>query len=166
MANNNWETPQKYIESARVVMGSIDIDPASNDNAQKTVKAATFFTEENSGLEQDWIGNVWLNPPFGRGLARPFMSRLVQQLNDAHTEQAIVLTNNVPDTTWWSETIGKQCTMLCLPDHRISFIDPETGKRERGNDRNQLITYIGSNQAAFVAEFSQYGLCVVPWRVD
>ena len=31
-------TPEKYIESARLVMGSIDIDPASNEYANKTVR--------------------------------------------------------------------------------------------------------------------------------
>lgn len=37
-------TPQKYIESARRVMGSINLDPASNEVAQKTIKADIFYT--------------------------------------------------------------------------------------------------------------------------
>lgn len=38
-------TPRQYIESARTVMGSIDLDPASNEIAQMTVKAELWLTD-------------------------------------------------------------------------------------------------------------------------
>ena len=164
LANNEWGTPPKYIESARNVMGSIDTDPASNPKAQLTVKADEFYTEENSGLDRKWWGNIWLNPPYGRGLAKPFLRDLVLYYKSGFVGQAIVLTNGVHDRTWWNETIGKECSALCLPDHRIAFINPDTGKPVRGNNNNQLFTYLGDNPDAFCEEFNQYGLCVIPQR--
>jgi len=165
MANNEWGTPPHYIESARKVMGSIDTDPASNEQAQLTVQAKTYYTQKRSGLEKLWHGNVWLNPPYGYGLAKPFCRDLAENYRIGFTTQAIVLTNNVPDTIWWKTYIGEHCTALCLPDHRIGFINPETGMQQRGNDRNQLFAYLGDNVDAFIAEFSQYGLCSVPVRL-
>lgn len=164
MANNEWGTPSNYIESARKVMGSIDVDPASNDTAQEVVCAQYYYTKQNSGLDVYWGGRVWLNPPYGRGEAEPFVLKLVSQYRQRITTQAIILTNNVSDTIWWSSTIGKVCTAICQLDHRIAFINPQTGKPERGNDRNQLIAYIGDNVGGFIEEFSQYGLCSVPVR--
>ncbi len=165
MANNEWGTPPRYIESARKVMGSIDVDPASNEQAQLIVKAGTYYTKKRSGIGKLLKGNVWLNPPYGRGEALPFSHDLVNNYRLGFTKQAIVLTNNVPDTTWWSLTIGQYCTAVCQLDHRIAFINPETGLPERGNDRNQLFAYLGDNVEAFIAEFSQYGLCSVPVRL-
>jgi len=164
MANNEWGTPLNYIESARKVMGSIDVDPASNELAQQTVKAEKYYTKDNSSLDKPWHGNVWLNPPYGRGDAERFVNPLANMFVMGITTNAIVLTNNVPDTNWWSSTIGEVCSAVCLLDHRIAFINPETGKPERGNDRNQLFAYLGNNVAGFIAEFSQYGLCCLPVR--
>ena len=164
MANNEWGTPSNYIESARKVMGSIDVDAASNDRAQQIVKAGIYFTKENTAFGKLWTGNVWLNPPYGRGEAKQFAARLAEQYQCRVTTQAVVLTNNVPDTVWWSSTIGKVCTAICQLDHRIAFINPQTGEPERGNDRNQLFAYLGDNVGGFIEEFSQYGLCSVPVR--
>ena len=164
MANNNWGTPPKYIESARKVMGSIDTDPASNDAAQQIVKAAIYFTEEYSGFGHPWYGNVWLNPPYGRGLALPFLESLVDQYINGLVNQAIILTNAVYDIPWWNTTVGEVCSAICLPDHRIQFINPDTGEPQKGNNKNQLFTYIGDNPDAFCEEFNQYGLCVIPQR--
>lgn len=165
MANNEWGTPPIYIESARKVMGDIHVDPASNERAQSIVKAETYYTKENSGLDKLWNGNVWLNPPYGRGEAMPFCKQLTESYVGGFVKQSIVLTNNVSDTAWWVATIGQHCTAICQPDHRIAFINPETGLPERGNDRNQLFAYLGNNVGSFIAEFSQYGLCSVPMRL-
>ena len=44
-------TPLKYVESARIVMGSIDLDPASNKMANDAVKAKTYYDKSDNGLE-------------------------------------------------------------------------------------------------------------------
>ena len=60
--DNERHTPKKYIDSARLVMGSIDIDPASNDSAQRIIKANQYYTIKTNGLDKTWGGNIWLNP--------------------------------------------------------------------------------------------------------
>lgn len=165
MANNNWRTPPHFIESSRKVMGSIDVDPASNDEAQKIVQAGVHYTEETNGLDKLWLGNVWLNPPYGRGLAEPFIATLVNQFEAGYTDQAIVLLNTVYTSNWWGNTgINEHYSALCLPRDRIAFINPETGKPEKGNDRDQIIVYLGDNPTAFCEEFSKYGVCHLPYR--
>ena len=71
----HWYTPVPHIEAARKVLGGIDLDPASTDEANRTVRAARYFTEDDDGLRQDWSADgarprVWLNPPYG-GARRP-----------------------------------------------------------------------------------------------
>jgi hypothetical protein len=83
--NNEWYTPADYIEAAREVMGSIDIDPASNDIAQETVKAAVYYTAETNGLDKEWRGNVWMNPPYASDLIGKFIDKLVSEAFDMET---------------------------------------------------------------------------------
>ena len=165
MANNNWRTPPHFIESARKVMGSIDTDPASSDEAQNVVQAGVYYTEETNGLDKLWEGNVWLNPPYGRGLAKPFIVSLVEHFNGEYVHQAIVLLNTVYTSNWWNDSnIPDEYSALCLPRDRIAFINPETGKPEKGNDRDQIIVYLGDNPTAFCEEFSKYGVYHLPYR--
>lgn len=48
--SNEWYTPVLYVEAARRVMGSIDLDPASCPFANETVRASHYFTTDDNGL--------------------------------------------------------------------------------------------------------------------
>ena len=56
------------------VMGGIDLDPASDREAQKVVKAETFYSENMDGIRLRWEGRVWLNPPWS--LPQPWLRKL------------------------------------------------------------------------------------------
>ena len=60
-------TPPEIIEAARRVMGTIDLDPASSEIANKRVMATRYYTKETDGLSQEWHGNIWMNHPFSKG---------------------------------------------------------------------------------------------------
>ncbi len=64
-----YYTPPIWTEAARALMGHIDLDPASCEIANQTVKAKAYFTKQNDGLSQPWHGHVWMNHPFHRGEA-------------------------------------------------------------------------------------------------
>lgn len=72
---NEWFTPAEYVEAARLVLGEIDLDPATHETAQKWIKATQYFTRADDGLKREWRGRVWLNPPYARRMPTPLERR-------------------------------------------------------------------------------------------
>lgn len=62
MDSPSWYTPSDYVEAAREVMGGIDLDPMSDEEANQTVQAARFYTEAENGLTLPLYGRVFYNP--------------------------------------------------------------------------------------------------------
>lgn len=59
-----WGTPTELIESARVVLGEIDLDPATTEEINaRTVRATSYLTAEHDSLTLQWRGRVFVNPP-------------------------------------------------------------------------------------------------------
>jgi len=154
--NNEWYTPDNYLELARVVLGEIDLDPASSDIANLRVKAKTFYTKEDDGLEQNWTGNVWMNPPYKSGLIGGFVNKLVSEYESGNVTSAIVLVNNATETRWFRVLI-KQASAVCFPYGRVRFLDPEgnLGAPLQG----QAVVYLGEDVEKFTGVFSSVGWC-------
>lgn len=154
---DKWYTPMCYINSARSVMGSIDVDPASSDDAQARVQATTYFTAENSGLDKEWTGNVFMNPPYSRALIKEFTNKMVKEVESGSVHQAVAITNNGTETQWCQALLSVSSAIL-LHSGRIQFENGSTAVKEKSqNTKGQIIYYIGSNVQAFTEEFSQYG---------
>ena len=158
--SNEWYTPARYIEAAREVMGSIDLDPASSELANKTVKAKNFITEEDNpnGLEQDWFGNVWLNPPYGKGSGL-FTTKLVQEY-PRHVDSAILLLNAYGFDSGWFQPLWDH--IICFTDHRIVFWSP--GRGSGGPANANIFIYLGDNPEKFRNIFRQFGNIVRNWN--
>jgi hypothetical protein len=149
---NEWYTPECYIESARLVMGVIHLDPASSAIANKTVNSNLFYTQEDDGLSKEWFGNIWMNPPYSQPLIFQFISKLVESKG---VNQAIVLVNNGTETQW-GQLLLSNSSAVCFHQGRIRFID-KYGNLGQAPLQGQMICYIGSNVNNFINEFKQYG---------
>jgi phage N-6-adenine-methyltransferase len=153
---NEWYTPLKFIKSARNVMGSITLDPASSNEANEIVKAETIYTKEDDGLTKSWYGNIWLNPPYAQPLISHFSNKLIEQLSNIN--QACVLTNNATETEWYQRMMLK-CDAVCFIKGRVKFLDLD-GDATGAPLQGQTIMYFGKNINEFDTEFSKYGICI------
>lgn len=154
--NNEWYTPAPFIEAARGVMGGFDLDPASSEIANRTVKADQIFTAEDDGLKQDWpVGRIWMNPPYAQPLMRQFASKFAAEIRRG--SEGVVLVNNATETGWFQE-MAEECSAICFPRARVKFLDPD------GNPgaplQGQAIIYCGPDAEAFEEAFHGFGLVV------
>ena len=153
--DNEWYTPPEFIEAARLVMGSIDLDPASSEVANRTVGAERIYTAADDGLTLTWAGRVWMNPPYEKGLIDRFAEKLRDEVKAGFVTQAVVLVNNATDTRWFA-TLCEVASMVCFPTGRIRFHKPDG---ERGAPlQGQAVIYIGGHHEGFARAFASFGM--------
>ena len=155
-------TPAEYVEAAREVLGKIDLDPASSQRAQKTVKAAEYFAIEDDGLKQKWHGRVFLNAPYHRGLLAAFVDKLVAEITAGRVTSAVMLTNNCTDTDWF-DTALRACAGVCFTHGRIQFFE-RGGTQMDTPPQGQAFFYFGPDVERFEDVFRRIGPCVRPSR--
>lgn len=155
---NEWYTPPDYIEAARAVMGGIDLDPASSHEANSCVRAATYYTRHDNGLERPWFGRVWMNPPYSSDRIGKFCARLCDAYRDGQIEQALVLVNNGTETAWFQD-VAALASAICFPARRVRFWEP--GGAVSQPLQGQAVIYLGDNVSAFRDTFAGFGLVVL-----
>lgn len=151
---NEWYTPERYIELARNVLGEIDLDPASSDLANETVKARLFYSEDNDGLTKPWRGRVWMNPPYSADLVSKFAEKFVDEYNDGNITEGIVLVNNATETAWFAGMV-EAATAVCFPRGRIRYQSPT--RESLAPLQGQAFLYFGENGDKFLQVFSEIG---------
>lgn len=152
---NEWYTPAPILEAARLVLGGIDLDPASSDLAQQTVKAERWFTAQTDGLASDWgdAAAIWMNPPYAQPLIGRFVAKFCDHLASAGC--GIALVNNGTDTAWGARLLG-DADAVCFPTGRIRFVD-QAGNPSGAPLQGQMIAYIGRDADGFAAAFAGIG---------
>lgn len=153
-----WYTPAYIIESARRVLGAIDLDPASCEQANQTVRAAEYFTEEDDGLARSWHGRVWLNPPY-KGMAGAFAAKLAESYQSGEIKAGILLITALTTDTQWFRALWDG--VLCFTYGRIKF-DGEGGS---SNTAGSVFVYFGPEPDLFQHEFEQFGAVVERRRI-
>jgi phage N-6-adenine-methyltransferase len=148
---NECYTPSQFLDAARAVLGSFDLDPASSEAAQRVVKAERFYTKEDDGLTKPWYGRVWLNPPYGRLLMTRFVAKLLDELQAGNVSSAIMLAHSFTDTTWWQASYS-QCDAACFPRGRLRFEGVPTTSAW-----GHSFLYYGPDRQKFVTRFSLFG---------
>lgn len=157
---DDWHTPIVFIDDARKVMGSIDLDPFSSVEANAAIGAARIFTLADNAMGREWADpatrNVWMNPPYSKGASSKAVDKFLDEYDVGSFDQAIVLMNASTDTNWFHR-LGTVASAICLTKGRISFIGTG-GKATSGNTKGQVFFYFGKQVDKFDAVFSQHGM--------
>ncbi len=176
-----YYTPVEIIEAARRVMGGIDLDPASSENANRIVKAARIYTVEDDGMAQPWRGRIWLNHPFGRpekacgigcdkkhehhyydyyGNAK-WINNLVIESFAGRVTQACCITFASTSEAWFQPLAKRpQCYLTPRTNYRL----PD-GTIKKGVSKGSVVTYYGENLDAFAREFERFGVVKVRYGI-
>lgn len=151
---NEWYTPAHYIALARMVLGDIDLDPASTEQANKTVKACEYFDKHRNGLLQYWYGRVWLNPPYSQPLISKFIGKLLMEWDSGRITECLALCHNYSDSIWFQDA-ASVANAICFTQGRIRFHEPN-GKAAKPT-QGQAFFYFGPKVEIFRDIFGRVG---------
>lgn len=113
MLSDTWLTPPHIIEG----LGgreSFALDPCAAPEPRPWPTAWHHVSLPTDGLELEWWGNVWLNPPYSRE-ARRWLAKLA----DHGTGIALIFART--ETSWFIEHIWNRATALLFLHGRVHF---------------------------------------------
>lgn len=151
--NVEWYTPSRIVEAARRVMGWFDLDPASSEIANQTVRAGEYYTILDDGLKLRWHGRVWLNHPYGRHGNREWIKKLCDSYQAGTIHSACCICFAATSERWFQPLFDYT---ICFPFKRVNFLDPN-GRMIEGVTKGCAITYLGPHTESFVSVFSEIG---------
>jgi len=156
--DNEWLTPAEVIALVRAVLGGIDLDPASNAEAQRIVRARRFYSKADSGLDHPWAGRVFLNPPYSVPLITQFIDKLLHEYRARRVSAAILLSNNSTDAAWFHQAMTA-AEAVCFTRGRIAFCKwtGEVGAPPQG----QALFYFGRDRSRFIQTFARQGIVLM-----
>ena len=111
---DEWYTPKFIIES----LGEFDLDPCAPIKPLWET-ARTMYNKIDNGLEKEWQGRVWLNPPYSRPLIEQFLRKMAEHNN------GIALLFNRLDSVMMQDVVLKNATAMKFLRKRIKFFRPD-----------------------------------------
>ena len=160
-SSNEAYSPAWIVDPARAALGGFDLDPASCEEANATIRAARFFSIEDDGLAHPWTGKVWLNPPYsGSGTLLAWIGKLLADVESGSVVEAVALLPAYVETKVLQAVLAR-CDAVCFPSQRIQFDRP--GLPSMHPPAGSAVGYFGPRPERFRDAYSDRGE-VLPGR--
>lgn len=108
----DWYTPKWIFDDLGV---EFDLDPCSPEGGVPWIPAKKHYSEKDDGLAQNWNGNVWLNPPYGK-----YTGLWLKKMNEHRHGISLVFSRT--DCKWFHDYVTNADAILFMKG-RISFVD-------------------------------------------
>lgn len=136
---NTWKTPRWLFDPLHA-RHQFTIDAAATAG---NALVPRFWGPEEDGAAQSWKNErVFCNPPYGRGLLPPFVTRA---LADPRETYAVLLLPSRTDTAWfqeiWAAVRAGNAAVDFLPK-RVRFVPPP-GVAESSPTEASILAYVG-----------------------
>ena len=120
--SSDWETPDELVSWAYDHFfpdrsdqpPGFSLDPCATEATNKALK---HF--DRHGLETDWYGRVWMNPPYGRDVGQWVGKAVIESLL-GHCDVVALLPVRT-DTRWWQDWV-KYASKVVLLKGRVTFV--------------------------------------------
>jgi DNA N-6-adenine-methyltransferase (Dam) len=167
-SNDEYYTPPAEIEIARSFLGTIDLDPASNEIAQQWIQAGTFWTKADNGYTKPWtFKKVFCNPPYcadregeyggGKNVAATlyWLDKALGEYAAGRVEEIILLVNR-SDGKWYHDRVP-QFHAYYERRERIKFIGTNAkGEKATSPRYSNDYLYLGHRPQQFFDHYAAH----------
>lgn len=156
--SQNHITPKWIIDALeRGANGrKFDLDPAAADPRPWDC-ALTNWTSD--GLDRDWFGCVYLNPPFDRREVGEWIARLAQHGN------GVTLLHARTEAEWF-EPIWQHAVYILFLADRIHFHRPDGSRQPANSGAPPILAAFGDDAALRLYRCGIAGALVTRWHVQ
>jgi DNA N-6-adenine-methyltransferase (Dam) len=151
---SEWYTPASIFDALQC---EFDLDPSSpGRDVVPWIPAKVHYTER--GLEREWFGHVWCNPPFGRYQMDWWTEKFAEHRN------GICL---VPDRTasmWW-HNLAAEADLILVLQNKIRFMKPHGPHHHDSPVGTHLVAYGERGVQGLISAYRRgLGLLLKPFR--
>ncbi len=97
---DNWSTPQDFFDKLNEEFG-FNLDPCASDENHKCDR---YFTRDINGLNKEWGGSVFVNPPYGREIGA-WVKKSYESFCSGQCDCVVMLIPARTDTKWFHDYI-------------------------------------------------------------
>lgn len=153
MKSDEWLTPPEILNA----LGRFDLDPCA-PLTRPWDTAAEHFSVLDDGLNREWGGRIWLNPPFGREAVK-WLRKL------ARHGDGIALIPARTETKMFYETVWGQADAVCFLKGRPHFHHVD-GSRAKANSGAPIVFVAYGAQNVKTLRTSGLGFTLAISRAD
>jgi hypothetical protein len=173
----DWRTPTEVLDAVKELFGgSISLDAASDENAQKRVGALRWLGSEFDALSSPWpeAESIFLNPPGGKvgkeSQTKLFWNKLVDEVNlrmghngrNKHGHAVFLAFSMEALQTCQDQGSAMLSFPLCVPNKRLRFVPSDETVVAKSPSHANVIVYVPGYKdetKRFVEIFSRFGAC-------
>lgn len=161
---HEWGTPSNIWEPLADALGGFDLDPASGCEPEPI--APVRYTVEDDGLETPWFDDVFVNPPYGRGINATWAERIAEQAENEMVDTITALVPASSGAAWWHEHYRTADVYTLVGDAsespRVTFMNSEGEPAENNATFASMILSYGEFPDEYHAALHDLGFVLEP----
>lgn len=157
----DWGTPPDLFDALAAEFGPFDLDPCGHPLSYVSKQCGTYYA--NGGLDKPWFGRVFVNPPYGREIAK-WIERAAREVEKDNAHIVVALVPARTDTRWWQTFVLGEVWRPTNQDFRLRNC-PMWDVEADVTDRIQMVRFLAGRLRFVGAKASApFPSAIVVWR--
>jgi len=145
----HWGTPLDLFRELNAEF-DFDLDPCASSIRTLKIRMTEYHY---GGLDSDWFGSVFVNPPYGRETVK-WVKYALKQIDLNRAKVVVMLVPNNTDAPWFHNYIYQKHEVRFIRG-RVRFVDLKGSKSGRPRHGSMILVLRARSQSTYDERVSQ-----------